>query len=220
MPRLVSLAPLLAAALLLLACGGSEEIPSAARAAPAKPMRHVVSVPVPCAVGARPGYFVPGGRRLALLGCARLGVSGRRVDFSGSVTRIDGTSTACINPAYGARGNPGAFIPAICMLRPPLSRFAARDVSHPRQAVRGYELVIWGTAAAGTTAVSARFRGGIARAAVLGVRPKLARRLGERPFSLFVLELPLAAACDAITVRDDGATERIPPRRRLCPNRP
>ena len=81
------------------------------------------------------------------------------------------------------------YIPALCALAPPLSRFAVRDASRPRQGVRGYALVIWGTAGASTEVV-ARFAGGTARAAIIKVSRELARTLGEPPFSLFVMELP------------------------------
>jgi hypothetical protein len=38
------------------------------------------------------------------------------------------------------------------------------------------------------------------------------------PFGLFVMELPLSAACAPVTVTGEGpdTTERIPPRPRLC----
>ncbi len=55
---------------------------------------------------------------MALLGCARLGVSGKRVEFSGNLGDIDGARHACINPAYSGRGQPGLYIPAICALEP------------------------------------------------------------------------------------------------------
>lgn len=191
-------------------CAGAEDSPSSE------------TTPARCSVGERPDYFVPGSvdGRLALLGCARLGVSGKRVDFSGNVGDIDGGRHACINPAYSGRGQRGLYIPAICALEPPLSRFAVRDAAQPRQGVRGYALVIWGTAGASTDVV-ARFTGGTARAMIIKVGPELARTLGESPFSLFVMELPLSAACAAVTVAADGsdATERIPARTRLCARR-
>jgi hypothetical protein len=172
-----------------------------------------------CAVGERPGYFVPGpaDSRLALLGCARLGLSGKRVEFSGNVARLDGDLHSCVNPAYSGRGQRGLYIPAICKLEPPLTRFAVRGASQPRQGVRGYAYVIWGTAG-GSSHVVARFGGGTAQAAVLRVGPELARSLGESPFSVFVTELPLSAACAPVTVAGDGpgATARIPRRPKLC----
>ena len=175
----------------------------------------IETTPVRCHVGERPGYFVPGsaGGRPALLGCARLGVSGRRVEFSGDQVVIDGVRHACINPAYSGRGRRGLFIPAICPAE--LSRLAVHDAAQPRQGVRGYALVIWGTAGA-STEVTARFTGGTARATVIKVGPQLARRLAESPFSLFVVELPLSAACAAVTVAANGATVRIPARTRVC----
>lgn len=176
--------------------------------------RVIESRPVICAVGERPDYFVPGpaDSPLALLGCARLGVSGQRVEFSANLA--DGARRACINPAYSGRGQRGLYIPAICALEPPLSRFAVRAAGRPRQGVRGYAFVVWGTTGASTDVV-ARFTGGTARAAVFEVPADLARDFGESPFGLFVMELPLSAACDEVTVTGD-ATERISPRPELC----
>jgi hypothetical protein len=158
-----------------------------------------------CAVGERPGYFVPGAVP-RVLGCVRLGVSGKRMEFS--------ADHDCINPAYGGCGGRGVFIPAICWLDPPLSRFAVRDASQPRQGVRGYAYVIWGTAGASRHVV-ASFSGGTAHAAIIHVRPSLAHSLGEPPFRLFAVELPLSAACASVTV-SGRALERVPPRPRLC----
>lgn len=172
-----------------------------------------------CAVGERPDYFVPGPPNgpLALLGCARLGVGGKPVQFSGNLGHIDAASHACINPAYSGRGRRDFYIPAVCPLEPSLSRFAVRAAGQPRQGVRGYAFVIWGTTGASTDVV-ARFAGGTARAAVFKVPPGLAQNFGESPFGLFVMELPLSAACAPVTVTGDGpdATERIPPRHKLC----
>jgi hypothetical protein len=203
-------------------CAGAEDSPSSATRNEGPPRRQasrIETMPARCSVGERPDYFVPGSRdgRLVLLGCARLGVSGKRVEFSGSVEDLDGARHACINPAYSGRGRRGLYIPAICALAPPLSRFAVRDAAQPRQGVHGYALVIWGTAGASSEVV-ARFAGGSARAIVFKVAPELARTLGESPFSLFVIELPLSAACAAVTVAANGsdAKERIPARTRLC----
>ena len=213
-----------AAALALVrgGCAGAEDLPSSETREGGSPRRQawrIETKPARCNVGERPGYFVPGpvDGRLALLGCARLGVSGKRVEFSGDLGDIDGERSACINPAYSGRGQRGLYIPAICALEPPLSRFAVRDAAQPRQGVRGYGLVIWGTAGVSTEVV-ARFTGGTARALIITVTPELARNLGEQPFSLFVLELPLSAACAAVTVAGNGSgtTERIPTRARLC----
>lgn len=173
-----------------------------------------------CAVGKRPGYFVPGDdRRPALLvGCARLGVSRKRADFSLNLGRIDGEVHLCVNLAYTGRGRPGFYIPSICRLDPPPARFAVRDVAWPRQGVRGYALVIWGTAPPATAAVKARFGRSAAAAAVFTVPTKWSRRFGEPPFSLFIVELPLRSACAPITVRAarSEASERISRRAKLC----
>ncbi len=97
------------------------------------------------------------------------------------------------------------------MFAPPLSRFAVRDAGQPRQGVRGYAYVIWGTAGASKEVV-ASFTGGTARAAVFRVGPRLARRFGVSAFRVFVLELPVSAACGPVAI---GA-ERIPPQAKLC----
>jgi hypothetical protein len=123
-----------------------------------------------------------------------------------------------VNLAYTGRGRPGFYIPAICKLNPPPARFAVRDVAQPRQGVRGYAVVIWGTAPPGTTAVDGRFRRTTVASAVFTVRAKWARQFGEPPFSLFIVEMPLRAACGPIIVRDvrSEATERIRRRPKLC----
>jgi len=144
-----------------------------------------------CAVGERPGYFVPGDGPATVVGCARLGVSGKRIEFSGN-------DSACINPAYSGRGQRGFFIPAICELDPPLTRFAVRDARQPRQG--GYGYVIWGTAGTASE-VTAHFEGGTARAAIIRVGAPLARRFGAPPFRLFVVELPPSAAHGPVVTR-------------------
>ena len=185
-----------------------------------KPVRFTESVGVPCEIGKRPGYFVPGPEDspLAVLGCAHLGVSGKRVEFSAHCARIEGDLHSCINPAYSGRGRRGFYIPAVCKRSPPLSRFAIRDAAQPRQGVPGYAFVIWGTAGASTSDVVTHWKDGRVRAAVLPVRAGLARRFGEAPFSLFVVELPRAAACAPVTLHADGSgdTEQVPPRPKLC----
>ena len=173
-----------------------------------------------CAAGDRPDYFVPGADRrpALLLGCARLGVSRKRVEFSVQLGRIDGQSYLCVNAAYTGRGRRGFYIPSLCKLDPPPARFAVRDVAQPRQGVRGYALVIWGTAPPATRAVRARFGGEAAAAGVFAVPTKLSRRFGEPPFSVFVVELPLRAACAPMTVQNQrsGATLPIGRRAELC----
>ena len=70
-------------------------------------------------------------------------------------------------------------------------------------------------------AVNARVARKAATAAVFTVPAERARRFGERPFSLFIVELPLRAACAPITVRvvRSEATERIRRRPKLCERR-
>jgi hypothetical protein len=215
----------LVGALALSGCAGGGSPPSSVTQDDGPPQqrfneaRLTESTIAICAVGERPDYFVPGppDGPLALLGCARLGVSGKPVEFSGNLAHLDGARHACINPAYSGRGRRGFYIPAICVLEPSLSRFAVRAAAQPRQGVRGYAFVIWGTTGASTDVV-ARFTGGTARAAVFAVPPGLARNFGESPFGLFVMELPRSAACAPVTVTGGApdATERIPPRPKLC----
>jgi hypothetical protein len=164
-----------------------------------------------CDVGARPDYFVPGDEPAALLGCVRLPVSGQLLEFSGNRAGLDGARHLCINPAFGA----GRFIPAICKLDPPVSQFSVRDAMQPRQGVGGYSYVIWGTAGTAQS-VAATFEGGVAPAARLVVPPEVARRYGVARFTLFVVELPLSAACASVSIEAEGATESVEPKPRVC----
>jgi hypothetical protein len=205
----------------LSGCGGGANSASsgeeAARGARPDRSRPTITARAPCDVGEKPRYFVPGQPTfpVALLGCARLGVSGKRVEFSANFARIGRHRHLCINPAYGGRSR---YIPAVCALSPPPQEFSVVDASQPRQAVRHYRLVVWGTAPASTKGVLASFRKGLARAALLRVGPRLAQRFGKRPFSIFVFELPLRAACGPLLVRGQGhqALERVGARPKLC----
>jgi hypothetical protein len=178
----------------------------------------------PCAVGERPDYFVPGpdpDDPHAIIGCARLGASGRPVEFSAAAERIGRQPALCLNPAYRGRGQLGVYIPAHCPGNPVRRRLWVLEMGIPSQAVSGYRLVIWGTAGAGTRHVVARHRSGETAAAVFAVGPGLARAVGAvRPFSVFVVELDVEAACEAILVRGEsrvGAeTEQVAPRPKLC----
>jgi len=169
-----------------------------------------------CEVGARPDYFVPGGSAV-VIGCAVLGVSGMPVELS--IQEKPGT---CINPAYGQGGRRGIYIPAICSLEPVPERLDVVDASVPRQAVRGYELVIWGTVPGGSDVV-ARSAAGPAEAAVFPVGPPVAGEVKtERPFSVFAVELPVEAACEEITIAMPGAaggTAKVDGRPHLCARR-
>jgi hypothetical protein len=172
-----------------------------------------------CDVGQRPGYFVPGGDDgpLAIIGCARLGVSGRPVEFSAGPERIGGRRQLCVNPAYRGRGRLGIYIPATCGSPSRLTRLKVFSVAVPRQAVRGYELVIWGTVPPATRRLVARHRGGRTTGAVLHVDGGLARRIGAPgPFSAFVVELPVRAACHPIELRAGAARKTLAARPRLC----
>ena len=150
-----------------------------------------VTVATPsCERGRAPSYFVPGGDA-AIIGCARLGVSGKPVELSANTERIGRTDQVCVNPAYRGRGQMGIYIPARCVSPAALGELRIVAAEVPRQAVRGYELVVWGTAPASTRRVVAYHPGGRATAAVFRVRRG----------SVFVVELPVGAAGQPIDVR-------------------
>jgi hypothetical protein len=127
--------------------------------------------------------------------------------------RIDGAEHLCVNPAYSG----GRFIPAICKLEPPVSEFAVRDASQPRHGAKGYSYIVWGTAGRAKSVV-ARFDGGIAHGAqiVVDVDADAARDYGADRFMLFVVELPLSAACGPVTVEADGTTVSIDRQPQTC----
>src|SRR5215207_8435765 len=116
--------------------------PGAARAAEATSQTR-------CEVGERPNYFVPGGNDgpFAIIGCARLGVSGKAVEFSADDERIGRKDHVCLDPAYRGRGELGNYIPAVCVRDPVSRKPEVISVEIPRQAVRGYQLVMWGSVA-------------------------------------------------------------------------
>jgi len=176
-----------------------------------------------CEVGERPRYFVPGGDDgpLAIIGCARLGASGRPVEFSVNSERIARWAHVCVNPAYRGRGQLGIYIPARCTTNPVPASLDVGSADVPDQAVRGYQLVLWGTADASIRTVVARHGLGETAAAVFAVGPRLARTVGaKRPFSVFVVELSPEAACERILVRANGpsgpATDRTRARPKHC----
>jgi len=159
----------------------------------------------PCDEGGRPGYFVPGGD-VAIVGCARLGVSGKPVEFSVGRERIGGEAQVCLNAAYRGRGQMGIYIPSVCRSPSALRELTVFRVEVPRQAVRGYRLVIWGTVPRSARGVVARHRGGRTTGAVL--------RANRGSFSAFVVELPVRAACHPIELRTTGSS--APARERLA----
>jgi len=157
-----------------------------------------------CDIGGQPDYFVPGSAEnpVAIIGCARLGLSKKPVEFSANDERIDGKDYVCLNPAYRDTRR-GAFIPAACEPEPISRRLVVVAAAVPRQGVRGYRLVIWGTAAPSTRRVVAHYEGERTEAAVLTVR----RTAGAaRPFRVFVVELdPQVPAC-SVLLRAAGAS--------------
>ena len=96
-----------------------------------------------------------------------------------------------MHPAYRGRGQMGIYIPAHCFSPAAVADLRIVDAQVPRQAVRGYELVLWGTAPASTRRLVAYHSGGRATAAVFR---------GRRG-SVFIAELPVAAAGEPIEVR-------------------
>lgn len=173
-----------------------------------------------CDIGGRPDYFVPGGNDgpFAIVGCARLGVSGKPVEFSADYERIAQQDAVCLDPAFRGRGQMGIYIPATCPADSMLSRFRILDAQVPSQAVRDYEFVIWGTAKPATRGVVATFEGGRASGAVFNVGQALAIRVGaSRPFSVFIVELPIAARCASAKLRARSPSGTA--RKRLAPAR-
>jgi hypothetical protein len=181
----------------------------------------------PCEVGERPEYFVPigpEGSSPVIIGCARLGQSRKPVEFSANSEPIEREDWICLNPAYHG----GVYIPAVCMPDPVSRGFEVASVGVPRQAGRGYQFVVWGTAAPATRQVVAHHEGGQSKAAVFTVRGRLARAArAMRPFSVFVVELHRKALCHRVLVRATGASSpsRIWLRRRhlrpgVCPEGP
>jgi hypothetical protein len=146
-----------------------------------------------CDVGAPPEYFVPGGGA-RVIGCARLEVSGKPVEFSKQRERIGGNRYLCLNPAYRGRGQLGIYIPTVCVRRYLLDRLRILDGRVPRQAVRGYGRVSWGTAPHSVRRVVVRHRGGRERAAVFRV-------VAPRRFAVFVAGLPARSRCRSVSVR-------------------
>jgi hypothetical protein len=185
--------------------GASEGGPPAVRSAPATTKTR-------CDIGGQPDYNVPGSTnaRLAIIGCARLGLSMKPVEFSANDERFDGKDYVCLNPAFRDTSGLGAYIPNACEPEPISRRLVvvAAEVLTPRNAgVRGYQLVIWGTAAPSTRRVVAHYEGERTETAVFTVRGPLARAAGAaRPFSVFVVELdPRVAPC-SVLLRTTGAS--------------
>lgn len=211
----------------LAACGSDptedeEPSPPALPTVGASPWR-------PCDEGSRPDYFVPGGNPAIVFHCARLTVSGRIVEFSAHHERTGGGKyrryDLCLNPAYPDRSDSSAYIPGTCIAEPVAKRPEVRDAS-PAVAggpIRRYGLVIWGTTGAGAREVTAGYGDEQAEAALLPVeRPILNAVGGEREFDVFIVELPMAASCEQVTVTAHGLgamrewTAVVEPRLNLC----
>ena len=162
-----------------------------------------------CDIGGRPDYYVPGSAEtpVAIIGCARLGLSTKPVEFTANDERFDGKDYVCLNSAYRDTRRLGAYIPNACVPEARATRFRVVDAEVPRQGVRGYQLVIWGTAAPSTRRVVAHYEGESTKTAVFSVRRPLTRVAGAaRPFSVFVVELdPQVPAC-SVLLRAAGAS--------------
>lgn len=207
-------------------CGGEPESREGSRDPGAEPAPSPVLETghrIPCDVGGRPDYHVPGAdaKPNPVLGCARLGAGDLTVEFSVHRERIGGDAYVCVNPAYPAAGKrAGEFVPSAC-LRPPIGdELDVVDFKPPTQGEERYERVIWGTVGPGrrVTAEASRQR-------VSAVTIPLTSRLayvartppGGRSFDLFVVELPNATACGPASVSAPGGDRvPIPPRPSVC----
>ena len=172
-----------------------------------------------CAVGERPAYFVPGGDPAVVIGCAILGRSGKTVEFSVDDELIGGKNHICINPAFAGRGHRGFYIPGACLREPVRHQLDVVDVMVPRQGVRGYKRVLWGTA--GTDAkVVAQYGDEQAQAAIFTVDPSVTGEVtAQRPFSVFVVELPIGTYCTDVAIWTPEApdeAERVEGRPHIC----
>ena len=196
-------------------CGGHEGREVTVRTANATTESH-------CNIGGRPGYFVPGGDDgpVAIIGCARLGASGKPVELSADYEPIGREGQVCINPAFRGRGQLGLYIPTACVRDPAARRLDVVSIGIPSQGVRDYGLVIWGTADASVRTVHAGYDGPETRAALFPVRRRLAHAVGAtRPFGVFVVELHPRPACARVWARTpSGEMAKVAEYRpRLCP---
>lgn len=172
-----------------------------------------------CGVGERPAYFVPGGDPAVVIGCAILGRSGKTVEFSVDDESIGGKDHICINPAFAGRGHRGFYIPGACLREPVRHRLDVVDVLVPRQGVRGYKRVLWGTTGTDSKVV-AQYGDEQVQAAIFAVDPSVTGEVtAERLFSVFVVELPIGTYCIDVTISTAEApdeTERVEGRPQIC----
>jgi hypothetical protein len=129
-----------------------------------------------------------------------------------------GFNEICLNLAFSP-----STVRTMCAIGTPLSEFAVLDAVSPsalrgdsatRHGVAEYGYVIWGTARG--KAVELRYKEGVATAAVIRVRARLAQRFEEAPFRLFVAELPLRAGCASVTVMSGASRFRVKPSSAAC----
>jgi hypothetical protein len=174
------------------------------------------SEPIDCRAGSEPDYFVPGGPGV-LVGCVRLGESGKRVEFSVHMDELREGPLTCINPAYWGRGQRGLFIPTVCPFTPIKRELHLSDVRVPSQGTPGYERVIWGTIGSRRGDVRVSYRRQRVDAVMIDVDQRLARKAeAGLPFRIFVVELPRETACARGAAEGGGRSEAIPPRPRIC----
>lgn len=181
---------------LLSACGGdgSEET-----RAPTRPELASGADRIGCAVGKAPTYFVPG-EPATIIGCAKLGASGKQVELSTSPEVIEGRSYTCINPAYAGRGQRGIYIPTVCDGERRVQGVSVLDASRPEQSVEGFGFVVWGVAQDSATSVTLQWSGGRTRAARFRACARGMRSRPAGPFQVWVAELPRGARCDIVGV--------------------
>ncbi|MEJ7891442.1 MAG: hypothetical protein WKF94_02245 [Solirubrobacteraceae bacterium] len=170
-----------------------------------------------CEEGEPPGYYVPHDANLGPVVrviCARLPVSRKRVDFSGTRGRISAETDSCLHAAYAA----GERQTATCANVPPLSEYAVRGIGDARREWGDYGYVIWGSVGGSVSAVQLRYAGGYTSATVFRVGEELARRFGEQRFGVWVAELPLAAACGTVVIKPyyGAPVRRLRPRPAKC----
>jgi len=174
-----------------------------------------------CEIGSRPDYFVPADKPPVVFGCARLAAGDKTVELSANAESVGSRLNVCINPAYPGRGSDGSYIPASCLSQPVPKQLRVVDASEPGSGRSAYEFVIWGTAGVASRTVMATSGDQAARAAVFPIEPPLAKEIGaEKPFSVFIVELPLEASCEEVTIESsqDGQTASalVEPRSNLC----
>lgn len=181
---------------------------------PVKPLDQQVSR---ASCEGRPDYYIPHqadlGQPVRVV-CALLPFSGERVDLIGSRSQIGGEIESCLHVAY----SDGERQTATCANVPPLYKYAVRGIGDARREWGDYEYVIWGTAGGPVSSVQLRYAGHFASATVFPVPEEMTRRFGERRLRIWVVELPLEAACGTVVIRPliGRPSRRLPARPAKC----